>query len=66
MWDVLSADFDQGISPEKCALNVIGNAAPGSVIIFHDSEKAFERMQWALPKVLQHFSEQGYRFETIR
>jgi peptidoglycan/xylan/chitin deacetylase (PgdA/CDA1 family) len=66
MWDILSADFDQGISPEKCALNVIGNAAPGSVIIFHDSEKAFERMQWALPKVLQHFSEQGYRFETIR
>ncbi len=26
MWDILSADFDQGISAERCALNVIWNA----------------------------------------
>jgi peptidoglycan/xylan/chitin deacetylase (PgdA/CDA1 family) len=66
MWDVLSADFDTRISGETAALNVIGHAGPGSIVIFHDSAKAFDRMHIALPKVLQFFSEKGYRFEAIR
>ena len=66
MWDVLSADFDQQISGEKCTSNVIKNARKGSIIIFHDSAKAFERMSVALPNVLNYFSNEGYRFETIR
>src|ERR1700733_4155470 len=41
MWGVLSADFDEGLSSDKCARNVIRNAGPGSVVVFHDSEKAF-------------------------
>ncbi len=65
MWDVLSADFDASITPEKCASNVTANARPGSIIIFHDSEKAFERLKLALPKVLNHFAGQGYVFEAI-
>jgi peptidoglycan/xylan/chitin deacetylase (PgdA/CDA1 family) len=65
MWDVLSADFDRSLSGEKCALNVIANARPGSIVIFHDSEKAYERMHVALPKVLAHFTEAGYSFEAI-
>jgi len=65
MWDVLSADFDKSLSGEKCALNVIANARAGSIAIFHDSEKAFERMSIALPKVLLHFHEQGYAFHAI-
>ena len=66
MWDVLSGDFDNNVSPEKCSLNVISNARPGSIIVFHDSEKAFERLQIALPRVLEHFSKKGYRFESIK
>jgi peptidoglycan/xylan/chitin deacetylase (PgdA/CDA1 family) len=66
MWDVLSADFDRSLSGEKCALNVIANAKGGSIVIFHDSEKAFDRMRVALPKVLAHFAGQGYRFEAIQ
>jgi len=65
MWTVLSADFDNSISPKKCAQNVIDNAEEGSIIIFHDSEKAGERMLHALPETLKHFSEQGYRFNSI-
>jgi peptidoglycan/xylan/chitin deacetylase (PgdA/CDA1 family) len=65
MWDVLSGDFDVALSAEACSLNVIKQAQPGSVIVFHDSEKAFPRLQEALPKALQYFSEQGYRFEAI-
>jgi len=66
MWDVLSADFDSALSAERCARNVIRHAGPGSIIVFHDSEKAFERLRGALPMVLQHFKEKGYRFDAIR
>lgn len=65
MWDVLSGDFDTKLSCEKCSSNVIKNVRPGSVIVFHDSEKAFPRMKDALPKVLGHFNAKGYRFEVI-
>ncbi len=65
MWDVLSGDFDKNITGTKCVSNVIKNTSPGSVIVFHDSEKAFARLQEALPKILEYFSGKGYRFEGI-
>lgn len=65
MWEVLSGDFDTKISPEECAQNVIKNARPGSIIVFHDSLKASKNLQYALPKVLDHFSALGYRFEKL-
>jgi peptidoglycan-N-acetylglucosamine deacetylase len=65
MWTVLSGDFDMGLSPEKCLQNVIKNTKSGSIVVFHDSEKAFEKLQYVLPKVLAHFTAKGYRFEKI-
>jgi peptidoglycan/xylan/chitin deacetylase (PgdA/CDA1 family) len=65
MWDVLSGDFDVSLSAETCSLNVVKNAQPGSVIVFHDSEKAFPRLKESLPKILHYFSNQGFRFEVI-
>lgn len=66
MWDVLSADFDTKISPEKCAKNVLKNAREGSVVVFHDSEKAFVRLKTALPATLDYFTSRGFIFESIR
>lgn len=65
MWDVLSADFDISMTGEKCAKNVIKYAGPGSIVVFHDSAKAWDRLQVALPLVLQYFSALGYKFEMI-
>jgi len=65
MWSVLSADFDTSVTPKKCLSNVTLHAKPGSIIVFHDSEKAFDRMSYALPKVLDFFSQRGYRFDAI-
>ncbi len=53
MWDVLSADFDTSISKEQCLQNVLKNIQTGSIIVFHDSTKAFERLEYVLPKVLE-------------
>ncbi|MGC4037551.1 MAG: polysaccharide deacetylase family protein [Chitinophagaceae bacterium] len=66
MWDVLSADFDITITPEKCLENVIFNANPGSIIVFHDSQKAFPKIHYALPKILEFFSEKGFSFSSIK
>ena len=66
MWDVLSADFDIKINGEKCARNVTEHAREGSIIVFHDSEKAFDRLKVSLPMVMRFFSEKGFSFEAIK
>jgi len=65
MWDVLSGDFDTSISGEKCWQNVLQYAQNGSIIVFHDSDKAWERMSYTLPKVLEHFTQKGFLFKAI-
>ena len=65
MWSVLSGDFDQQILPEKCLQNVLLNTRSGSIVVFHDSEKAWKRLAYALPKVLEYYTEKGYSFKKI-
>lgn len=64
MWNVLSGDFDSNISKEKCYLNV-KKAKRGSIIVFHDSEKCFEKIRYVLPKTLEYFKNLGFEFESI-
>jgi peptidoglycan-N-acetylglucosamine deacetylase len=65
MWDVLSADFDTSISAEKCIENVLKNTQSGSIIVFHDSIKAFPRLEYTLPKVLENLAKKGFVFEKL-
>jgi peptidoglycan/xylan/chitin deacetylase (PgdA/CDA1 family) len=66
MWDVLSADFDQSITPEKCLENVLQNTQSGSVIVFHDSIKAFKNLEYTLPKSIAILKQKGFEFDIIR
>ncbi len=65
MWDVLSGDFDPKLSREDCLQNVISKSTSGSIIVFHDSLKAKDKLEYVLPKVLKHFSKQGYTFKNL-
>lgn len=65
MWDVLSGDFDSQLSREKCLQNVVSHTKPGSIIVFHDSEKAFHRLEFVLPKALAFFAEKGFVMKEI-
>ena len=65
MWDILSADFDQLITPKKCLQNVLTHIAPGSIIVFHDSIKAYKNLEYALPRTLKFLAEQGYNCEVL-
>ncbi len=66
MWDILSGDFDRAISPQQCLDNVLSNIRPGSIILFHDSEKAFPRMQYSLPIVLKKLQSLGFGFNVLK
>jgi len=65
MWDVLSEDFDSKISPEKCLENVLNNVVSGSIIVFHDSAKAYRNLEYTLPKTLEFLKEKGFVCEKI-
>lgn len=65
MWDVLSYDFDDKITYEECLRNILDKTRNGSIIVFHDSVKAADKMLYVLPRFLDHFSNAGYSFESI-
>src|SRR3569833_2316459 len=65
MWNVLSADFDINISPEKCLDNVIKRTKDGDIVLFHKNLKTRERMEYALPRAMEIWSKEGYSFCPI-
>jgi peptidoglycan-N-acetylglucosamine deacetylase len=66
LWSVLSGDYNRSVSSARCLSNVMENTRPGSIIVFHDSMKAKENLLYALPRFLDHFLGEGFRFEAIK
>lgn len=66
MWDVLSADYDTTISPKRCLENVLKNVSTGSIIVFHDSVKAFPNLEYTLPKALKILTDKGFICDAIK
>ena len=71
LWDVTSQDWAE-IPARSIANNVLANACPGSIILFHDSgnlvsAEGGNRLNTlkALPIVIEGLLEQGYTFMTI-
>ena len=65
MWDVVGKDWREDVSEDDCLKNIMNNTVNGSIIVLHDSLKAFKNVRYVLPKMLEHFSNKGYRFERI-
>lgn len=65
MWDVLSGDFDPELSAEQCFDNIRSHTQSGSIIVLHDSLKTESKLHGVLPRLLDHFSELGFRFEAL-
>ncbi|HET6228071.1 MAG TPA: polysaccharide deacetylase family protein [Bacteroidia bacterium] len=65
MWDVLSKDYDVHTSPEQCLINVCSHVRNGSIIVFHDSIKAKENMQYALPRFIEFAKKEGFEFGKL-
>jgi len=65
MWTILSADYDQDISPADVSRRVTENIEKGSIVVFHDSEKAAVNMLFALTELLKKASLQGFKFKAL-
>jgi peptidoglycan/xylan/chitin deacetylase (PgdA/CDA1 family) len=65
MWDILTGDFDQGLSKEDCLEKALRKTEAGSIVVFHDSIKSWSKMSYVLPRMLKHFSDLGYRFDSL-
>ncbi|MDR2835938.1 MAG: polysaccharide deacetylase family protein [Bacteroidales bacterium] len=64
-WDVLTYDFDKNLSVENIKQILKIKVRNGSIIVFHDSEKAKDRMLPALEFTIQYFSNLGYEFCSL-
>ncbi|MEN7550196.1 polysaccharide deacetylase family protein [Rapidithrix thailandica] len=65
MWDVLSADFMKSLDKKNCLQKTVKYSEQGSIVVFHDNIKAFENMSYALPRYIDTFQAQGYKFGTL-
>jgi len=65
LWEVMSHDYENRVSKESSLRAVIRYARKGSIIVFHDSLKAWPKLQYILPELLKHFKEKGFSFERI-
>ena len=65
MWDVLTGDFNVNLNEEKCLKKSIKYTNKGSIVIFHDSVKSQKNLRYVLPRYLEHFSSEGFKFEAL-
>ena len=65
MWDIVSGDFLSDLNVEKALKFCIRNTRSGTIIVFHDSAKAFKNMSYILPRYIEYFKEKGFVFESI-
>ncbi|RLD59872.1 MAG: polysaccharide deacetylase family protein [Bacteroidetes bacterium] len=64
-WTVMPGDFDTAITKQRCLARSIKNTHKGTIIVFHENEKAKENMLYTLPLFLKHFSGKGFVFKPI-
>jgi peptidoglycan/xylan/chitin deacetylase (PgdA/CDA1 family) len=65
MWDVLSHDYNKKIPASLCLRSVLRSTKKGSIVVFHDSEKASRNMLYVLPRMLEYYTDKGYEFCRI-
>lgn len=65
MWNVLSGDYRADLSPQNCLKYTMKYTQKGSIVVFHDSTKSFKNLSFVLPRFLEYFSQQGYRFDKL-
>ena len=65
MWNILAGDWDASVRPEKCYDRIKNRIGAGNIIVLHDSDKAWDRMSYILPRLLEDFIKSGFRFDKI-
>lgn len=65
MYDLVSRDYSSHLTADDVFDNVRRYARDGSIIVFHDSLKAFPRLRDALPRAIEWLVSQGYDLRAL-
>lgn len=65
MWDLLTEDYNQSLTPERILKKIKKHVHPGAIIVFHDSKKAEKNMISVLPELLEFLIQEGYIMKAI-
>lgn len=65
MWEILTRDYEQNLNTGVALHALLNKIQPGSIVVFHDSEKAEHNLRALLPAVLEHFTAKGYQFKCL-
>ncbi|MBO6034406.1 MAG: polysaccharide deacetylase family protein [Paludibacteraceae bacterium] len=65
LWDVITRDYNRDLSGEDVLNIAMKYSRNGSIVVFHDSEKAMNNMRYALPKAIEYWIKEGYSFKLI-
>lgn len=65
MWNILTRDYDRMLDVARAIDDCARSVTKGSVIVFHDSEKAEAQLKIMLPALLEYFSAKGFIFAHL-
>lgn len=65
MWDLLSYDFDSTKTKKEILHHLMKRVKPGSIVVFHDSPKAFPLLKLVLPEFLEQCRNRGFTFSPL-
>ena len=66
IYDLVTRDYSRILSPDDIVRNVRRYARDGSLIVFHDSLKAWPNLRQALPRAIEWLKRQGYEFGVLQ
>lgn len=65
MWSLLSCDYDPKLNREKSLNKLMKHTKNGSIVVFHDSEKAFDNLKFLLPAYLKFLKNNGFEMRSL-
>lgn len=65
MWSLLSCDYDPKLNRAKSLKKLMAYSQNGSIVVFHDSEKAFENLKFLLPAYLEFLKNKGFEMKVL-
>ncbi|MDP3930698.1 MAG: polysaccharide deacetylase family protein [Bacteroidota bacterium] len=64
MWSHLSCDYSKSLNLQESLL-AMRNIQAGSILVFHDSEKAWPNLQQLLPQLLPYYAQNGFEMKAL-
>ena len=65
MWTFVSGDYNKNNNPTSIIKSAKQNISNGSILIFHDSKKAFPVLSNILEPILDYCSKNNFEFKTL-